>query len=313
MALHIWGAEQAPTRLDKVLVEAFGLSRARAKEVLEDGLVRVDGRRMKKGDLVSPGAKVELPDAPANEADPATVPPEPEPGLPVGIVYVDEHLVVLDKPAGMSSHPLQPGERGTAANFLAGRFPQAIAVAPAQAREAGLVQRLDRETSGLLCAALDAPSHAALRTAFGERTVEKHYLAIVEGPLVDEGEVDVPLGHDPRDARKMLTAGGPEQVIELKARDAHTTFRVQARRGDFSLLEVGISTGVMHQIRVHLAAIGVPIVGDALYGGRLVPGLSRHALHAERLALAHPVSGVRLALQAPLPDELQRLWNSLPV
>jgi 23S rRNA pseudouridine1911/1915/1917 synthase len=295
-------AEVARDRLDRTLARLFGVSRGRAMEWIAEDRVRVDGRRAPKGAQVGPGARVSVrkppPDAPA-----------PQPELPLRIVHADEHVVVADKPAGMPSHPLKPGETGTAANALVGRFPELATVGPA-AREGGLVHRLDTDTSGLLLAARNASAHAMLRAQFAGRTVDKGYLALVRGELHAGGEIDVPLAHDPHDSRKVRAASDPEWAEAHDARPATTRFTPVERRGGFTLVEVEIATGVLHQIRAHLGFIGHPIAGDALYGGPELPGLSRHFLHAARLGFTHP-DGSRARFESALPRDLAAAFETL--
>ncbi|MGZ6123691.1 MAG: RluA family pseudouridine synthase, partial [Myxococcales bacterium] len=207
------------------------------------------------------------------------------------------------------SHPLKPGEKGTAANALVGRFPELAGVGPSP-REGGLVHRLDTDTSGLLLAARTGAAHAVLRAQFAARTVEKGYLALVEGEIHAGGEIALPLLHDPRDPRRMQAASDPQYAAEHGARAAVTRFLPLERKAGFTLLEVEIPTGVMHQIRAHLAFIGHPLAGDALYGGPALPGLSRHFLHAARLAFAHP-DGSRVRYQSPLPADLASALRDL--
>ena len=291
-----------PDRLDRAVSRLFRVSRGRAMEWIADDRVRVDGRRAAKGSQVAPGARVSVrrppPDAPA-----------PQPELPLRIVHADAHVVVADKPAGMPSHPLKPGETGTAANALVGRFPELSSVGPAP-REGGLVHRLDTDTSGLLLAARTEAAHAMLRAQFASRIVEKGYLALVAGELHAGGEIDVPLLHDPHDARKVRAASDPEWAQAHGARPASTRFTPVERRAGFTLVEVEIRTGVLHQIRAHLAFVGHPLAGDALYGGPDLPGLSRHFLHAARLAFAHP-DGSRPRFESSLPDDLSGVLDAL--
>ncbi len=289
-------------RLDRALSRLFGVSRGRAMEWIAEDRVRVDGRRAAKGAQVGPGARVSV-RRPPPEA------PAPQPELPLRIVHADGHVVVADKPAGMPSHPLKPGETGTAANALVGRFPELASVGPAP-REGGLVHRLDTDTSGLLLAARTDAAHALLRAQFAARTVEKGYLALVAGELHAGGEIDVPLAHDPHDARKVRAASDPEWAEAHEARPASTRFTPALRRAGFTLVDVEIATGVLHQIRAHLAFIGHPLAGDALYGGPELPGLSRHFLHAARLAFAHP-DGSRPRFDSPLPEDLASVLEAL--
>lgn len=295
-------ADAPPERLDRALARAFGVTRGRAMDWIADDRVRVGGRRAPKGQPVGPGARLSVrlppPDAPV-----------PQPDLLLRIVHADAHVVVADKPAGMPSHPLRPGETGTAANALVGRFPELAAVGPAP-REGGLVHRLDTDTSGLLLAARTTAAHALLRGQFTARTVEKGYLALVAGEIHASGEVDLPLAHDPHDARKVRAASDPEFAALHNARAALTRFAPLERRGGFTLLEVAIATGVLHQIRAHLAFIGHPLAGDPLYGGPALPGLSRHFLHASRLAFSHPDGGNPL-FESPLPPDLASAFARL--
>jgi 23S rRNA pseudouridine1911/1915/1917 synthase len=286
------GAEE---RLDKAVAKLFGVSRGRAMDWIAEGRVRIDGRRAPKGAPVQEGARISVQRPPPDQ-------PAPQPELPIRIVHADAHLVVADKPAGMPSHPLKPGETGTAANALVGRFPELAQVGPSP-REGGLVHRLDTDTSGLLLAARTDAAHAMLRAQFTARTVEKGYLALAAGEVHAGGEIALPLAHDPRDARRMMAISDTEYAEEHGARNAVTLFSPLELRGGFTLLSVEIPTGVMHQIRAHLAFIGHPLAGDELYGGPQLPGLQRHFLHAARLAFLHP-DGARVRYESPLPAEL---------
>jgi 23S rRNA pseudouridine1911/1915/1917 synthase len=288
-------ADAGGLRVDVWLAGALGLPRARVKELLERGAVRIGGRAPRKGDRTVPGARVEV-TLPTEDPRPV-----PQPELPLNLLHVDPHLVAVDKPAGMPSHPLEPGERGTVVNALVARHPE-CADASDDPREGGLVHRLDTMTSGALLAARSAEVWRALREAFTERRVDKRYLAVVTGPVADSGEIDLPLRHRADHVEPALAGGG---------REALTDFRVLSRAGDAALLEVRIHTGVLHQIRAHLAAIGAPVLGDTAYGGRAQPGLDRFFLHAARLGLVHPVEGSRLEIAAPLPEELRNVLVAL--
>ena len=288
-------ADAAGMRVDVWLAGALELPRARVKELLERGAVRIGGRPPRKGDRTVAGARVEVT---LTDEDPR---PVPQPELPLSVIHLDPQLVAVDKPAGVPSHPLQPGERGTVVNALVARHPE-CAEASADPREGGLVHRLDTLTSGVLLAARTGEAWRALREAFSGRQVDKRYLAVVTGPVADEGEIDLPLRHRGDHVEPAMAGGG---------REALTDFRVLSRAGDASLLEVRIHTGVLHQIRAHLAAIGAPVLGDTDYGGRPLPGLDRFFLHAARLGFSHPATGSRLEITAPLPDELHRALEAL--
>jgi 23S rRNA pseudouridine1911/1915/1917 synthase len=271
------------------------LSRRLVHRLIADGDVRVNGRRAPKGGRLRPGDVVTLP------ALPRSIAPEPELTLPV--VYEDEWLVAVEKPGGMPGHALDPRQRGTAAAVLVARHPEMATVGDPLAP--GLVHRLDTGTSGILLAGRTAEAHAAVRAALRARAVEKRYLAVVEGDAhaLDGRLVRVPLAHDPRDRRRMAPATGTARA--WPAESALAVLRPTAAR---TLLEVTIRTGVTHQVRVHLARLGHPVVGDVLYGaGPAELPLGRHALHASRLTLAHPGTGHPLALISALPAELARL------
>ena len=290
-------ADAAGMRIDVWLSGALALPRTRVKELLERGAVRIGGRPPRKGDRTVAGARVEV-TLPAEDPRPVA-----EPELPLRVLHVDAQLIAVDKAAGMPSHPLEPGERGTVVNALVARYPE-CADASEDPREGGLVHRLDTLTSGVLLAARTPEAWRALREAFSGRQVDKRYLAVVTGPVADEGEIDLPLRHRGDHVEPALGGGG---------REALTDFRVLSRAADAALLEVRIRTGVLHQIRAHLAAIGAPVLGDEAYGGRPHPGLERFFLHAAHLGLVHPVTAARLEISAPLPADLRRALGQLGV
>jgi 23S rRNA pseudouridine1911/1915/1917 synthase len=291
---------EAGARLDAYLGRALGLSRAKVKELFEAGQVRVDGRSAKKGQSLTAGQKVTVVLA---ETGPAIV-PEPEAAL--SLLHVDAALVFIDKPAGVPSHPLRPGETGTVANALVARLPE-CADASEDPREGGLCHRLDVETSGVLLAARSRPVWTAMRERFTRREVDKRYWAVAVGPLADEGEIDLPLRHHPRHPDRVEADPGARQG----AREAFTAFKVLSRSGEAALVEARITTGVLHQIRAHFGAIGAPLLGDALYGGRPAPGLNRFFLHARSLQLPSPDGGTELRVVCPLPRELLDQLNRM--
>jgi len=206
-------------RLDKVVARLFGVSRGRAMDWIAEGRVRIDGKRAPKGTPVPAGAKISVEKPPPDQ-------PAPQPDLAIRIVHADQHLIVADKPAGMPSHPLKPGETGTAANALVGRFPELAelwtqhreGLAAPLLREGGLVHRLDTDTSGLLLAARTSAAYAMLRAQFTARTVEKGYLALTAGEIHAGGEIALPLAHDPKDARRMMAISDPDYAAEHAAR-----------------------------------------------------------------------------------------------
>lgn len=283
---------QAGQRADQLVGEALGLSRAKLKALFEAGAVRANGRKVKKGDPLVEGATitVQLEEAPAG---PAVV---PQPELPLEVLHTDDALVFVNKQSGMAVHPLEPGERGTVANALVARHPE-CADAGKDPREAGLCHRIDRETSGVLLAARNRAAWEQMREAFGQADgVDKRYLALVYGPLTDEDDIDIPLAHHGDHVRPAYG--------DSEGRPALSRFRVTQRQGAYSLVEVRILTGVLHQVRAHLAAIGAPLVGDEKYGGPAAPELGRFFLHAASLTVKHPATGKQLTVTAPLPQEL---------
>lgn len=283
-------------RLDAFLAAALpALPRRLVRRIIAEGDVRVNGRPAAKGNRLRPGDRVTIPDLPAALA------PEPELALP--IAYEDAHLVAVDKPGGMPSHALDPRERGTAAAFVLGRYPETATVGDPLAP--GLVHRLDTGTSGLLVAARTAAAHAALRAALRARTVDKRYLALVAGraDALDGVRFDTRLMHDPRDARRMAPA-----TAGARSWAAVTEVRVLHASPDVTVVEARIPTGVTHQVRAHLALAGHPVLNDVLYGGPAVElPASRHALHATALTFAHPVQQETVAISAALPADLEAL------
>jgi len=292
-------AEAAGKRVDVFVGEKLSLSRAKLKALFEAEAVRVNGRKVKKGLAVAEGQRVELE---LEEAVSAVA--GADPSLTVNVLWEDEALVFVDKPARMPSQPLKPGELGAVANALVAKYPGIEQVSD-DAREAGLCHRLDVETSGVLLAAKTREAWQTMRAQFSSdsRDLDKRYLALVAGPLADEGEIDLPLAHHGDSVRPAVSG--------LEAREAKSEFRVLERVADLALVEVRIVTGVLHQVRAHLAAVGAPIVGDVLYGGRPIEGLTRSFLHARSLAVAHPSTGLRVVVESPLPDELLQVLEAL--
>jgi 23S rRNA pseudouridine1911/1915/1917 synthase len=282
-----------PHRLEVVVRDALPqLSRRVAQRLIAEGLVRVNGRRAAKGTLVGPDDRVTLPVLGSLA---------PEPALAVPVVYEDPHLAVLDKPGGMPGHALDPRQRGTVAAFVLARFPETAGIG--QPLAPGFVHRLDTGTSGLLAVARTAEAHTTLREAFRRHLVEKQYLALVAGVPPEVLRIDAPLGHDASDRRRMRTA-----PVRGQTWPAVTEVTRLAVGEGIALLAATMRTGVMHQIRAHLASVGHPLLGDVLYGGpaaALAPG--RHALHAAALRLPHPDGGRIVSFSSPLPVELQAL------
>jgi 23S rRNA pseudouridine1911/1915/1917 synthase len=278
-------AEDAGARLDAFLAGPLG-SRARAQRLIEDGAVRVDGAVVPKRHRVSAGETVTVEE-----------PPEPPPAAAVApaefaVPYQDEHLLVVDKPAGVVVHPARGHASGTLAQALAG------VAGGGDPGRAGIVHRLDRDTSGLLVVARSEPVHAALKRLLAERELVREYLALVEGrPPARRGTIDAPLGRDRRVRTRIST-----DTDEPRA--AVTHFEVERALPHDTLLRVRLETGRTHQIRAHLLAIGHPVAGDPEYGAAGRHGLRRQFLHAARLAFPHPVTGAAVDVSSPLPPDL---------
>jgi 23S rRNA pseudouridine1911/1915/1917 synthase len=292
----------AGSRLDRWLAGSVSdLSRARLQALIEAGEVRVDGAARKAAHRLRGGETVEVTVPPA---PPETLEPEP---VRLCIVFEDDHLLVVDKPAGIVVHP----GAGHAAGTLAAA---ALAHAPAIAgvggpRRPGIVHRLDKDTSGLLVLAKTSLAYASLTEQLGARTASRKYLAIAHGRLArNTGTVDAPIGRDPRHRQRMAvsTAGRGKRAV--------TSYRVLERFQEFTYLELALATGRTHQIRVHLASLGHPVAGDAVYGRPRRPlpePLEGHALHAAVLGFLHPVTQTRLEFTAPLPERMERLLSRL--
>jgi 23S rRNA pseudouridine1911/1915/1917 synthase len=278
----------AGTRLDRALAARPEIgSRSLAERLLQEGAVRVDGAVRPKSHRLEPGALIEAV-LPAPEA-----PLAPEP-VTVPVVYEDEHLLVLDKPAGLVVHPGAGEGRGTLAAQLL-----TLGAAGGPDTRPGIVHRLDRDTSGLLAVARSEAAYEALQKAIAKRIVERRYLALVRGrPRSASGRIDAPLGRDRRDpTRRSLDTDEPREAV--------THFEVRETLPEHALLDVRLETGRTHQIRVHLAAIDLPVAGDTQYGVKGDLGLERQFLHAYRLRFAHPVGGEQIDVSSPLPPDLE--------
>ncbi|MDQ6746213.1 MAG: RluA family pseudouridine synthase [Actinomycetota bacterium] len=281
-------ASAAGMRLDRFLAEPLG-SRAQAQNLIEAGRVQVDGLRRAKRHAVMPGERVEIWEREG------PVPRDGEHGAaaPFTVVMEDEHLIVVDKPAGVVVHPARGHRSGTLAQALAGR-----AAGGEEPRRAGIVHRLDRETSGLLVVAKSDEVHRALKAMLVQRRLHRQYLALADGiPEARRGTIEAPIGRHPRERTLM-------SIEAQDAREARTHFEIVRVLKRETLLSVVLDTGRTHQIRVHMAAIGHPLCGDAQYGGPMRHGLTRQFLHAGRLDFTHPVTGEDLNLRAPLPEDL---------
>ena len=281
--------QAAGERLDRFLAGQLG-SRAAAQRAVEAGAL-LDGRTRPRSYRLRGGERVELP-AEGLAAHPAPAPPAPR------LAWSDSHLAVVDKPAGLVVHPGAGRASGTLvdalADLLAGGHPE----------RRGIVHRLDRDTSGLLVVARSEEAHRRLTGLVRRRELERVYLALVRGsPRSRQGRIEAPIGRDRGDpTRVSLDSASPRPAV--------THFELRAVYGDLALLEVRLETGRMHQIRVHLAAIDLPVVGDRDYGVP-EPALGRQFLHATRLAFPHPFTGERVDVESPFPPELERYLDAL--
>ena len=283
--LHVPDAARG-TRLDRFLADAVG-SRTRAQSLIDAGRVLVDGARVPKRHLVRPGEAIEIDDS---SDEPVLVVGE---RAPFAIAYEDEYLLVVDKPAGVVVHPARGHWVGTLAQALEGR-----AAGGEEPSRAGIVHRLDRDTSGLLVVAKSDSVHRALKALLAGRRLRREYLALVDGhPSARTGTIDAPIGRHRRD-RKLMSIDSDDP------REARTHFEIERLLPGSALLRVTLETGRTHQIRVHLAAIGYPVSGDPQYGTRGRFGLDRQFLHAARLAFDHPVTGAAIDVVSPMPADL---------
>jgi 23S rRNA pseudouridine1911/1915/1917 synthase len=277
------------------------LSRSQSAKAIEENAFLVNGRRATKGQrlragdaVIFQGAQPWLFDSPvAAENERVTIP------------YEDADIIVADKPAGMATHGFSARDVDTLANFLVRRWPELSSVGRSR-WEPGLLNRLDTETSGLVLVAKNQPGFENLREQFRRRRITKKYLALVWGEAGSSGTISLELAHDPTDKSRMqvINQSGVDRQ-RLRGWHALTRFRKLASSGEMSLLEIVMETGVTHQIRVHLAAIGHPIVGDSLYAPESYRNeLARHFLHASGLEFVHPASGEPIRVDSPLAAEL---------
>jgi 23S rRNA pseudouridine1911/1915/1917 synthase len=274
-------------RLDAFLAEPLG-SRARAQRLIEAGAVLVDGALVPKRHRMAAGEVVVV-----NEDADRLPEGDPSQTAEFAIAYDDEHLIVVDKPAGVVVHPARGHWHGTLAQALEGQ-----AAGGEEAYRAGIVHRLDRDTSGLLVVAKSDAVHTALKEALARREIVREYLALVEGrPPARAGTIDAPIGRD----RRVRTRHSTDTD---EPREAVTEFTLERALPRATLLRVRLQTGRTHQIRVHLQAIGHPVCGDPEYGTPGLYGLERQFLHAEHLAFSHPVTGALVDIHSPLPPDL---------
>jgi 23S rRNA pseudouridine1911/1915/1917 synthase len=298
---------EAGMRVDHWLVAHLeGMSRSRVRALTGDGQVRLNGRRARKGDRVGAGDIIEVRELPP----PAGWAAEPDPSLPLTLLHEDARVVVVDKAAGVPSHPLRFQEMGTVAQALVARFPEMASVGYSP-REPGLLHRLDTQTSGVLVAARDAEAFDALRASLREGRFDKRYQALCVGRLGAPQLIDWPISADRGDPTRVRVCRDAGEAARLRARPAETEV-LEARvleelaGGPFTLVTVRALMARRHQVRAHLAALGHPLVGDVPYGGPALPGLDRHFLHASFITFPHPDGG-EVRVTSPLPEDLASL------
>jgi 23S rRNA pseudouridine1911/1915/1917 synthase len=296
----------ANKRLDQVLAKLFAdYSRSRLQQWILDGQVSVDGQQLRAKDKVLAGQQIQV------QAQPHAEESWQAEAIPLEIVYEDKSLIVINKPAGLVVHPGSGNRTGTLLNALLNHAPELASIP-----RAGIVHRLDKDTSGLLVIARTLKAQKSLVEQLLARTVSRQYLAVVNGVMTAGGSVDAPIGRHPSHRTRM--------AVVATGRPACSHYRVVERFRAHTLIRVTLDTGRTHQIRVHMLHIQHPVVGDPEYAGRArVPpgaseallaclrGFKRQALHAEQLALIHPRSGKEVAWQQPMPDDMQHLVTVL--
>ena len=298
--------ELAGKRLDQCLAEIFpDYSRSKLQSWIKAGRVTVNGEMLKPRDKLEGDEDIVL------DAEPEPVMETQAEDIPLDIVFEDESLLIINKPAGLVVHPAAGNWQGTLVNALL-NHDATLNTLP----RAGIVHRLDKETSGLLMVARTLQAHHSLNTQLQERTIVREYLALVKGWMTGGGTIDEPIGRHPVD-RKRYT-------VKADGKPAVTHYRLEQRFKRYTLVRVKLETGRTHQIRVHMAHIKYPLVGDPVYGGRFqlpagcsepleqaLRGFKRQALHATKLGLVHPVSGEYLEWEQPVPEDMQNLLNVL--
>jgi 23S rRNA pseudouridine1911/1915/1917 synthase len=290
--------QTAEERLDKLVLKYIdNVSRSQVQALIKDGLITVDGEQVKAGVKLRGGETIVV-NLPETETE--TLEAE---DIPLTIIYEDEHLAVINKPAGLVTHPGVGNTSGTLVNALLHKYPEVAALDERQ----GIVHRLDKDTSGVMVVARTPPALEDLMQQFQERTVDKTYVALLERtPKTHNGRIEAAIGRDPKQRKRMaVVRDGKEAITEFNVIDDN--FQEGA-----ALVEFNILTGRTHQIRVHAAFIGCPIVGDRIYGFRKQRvKLKRNFLHAARISFDHPITDERLVFEAPLPVGLQEIMRKL--
>ena len=291
-------ADRSGERADQLLARQIeGLTRSAAQRLLEQGRVSCRGAVLKKNGRPEAGDEltVELP-----EPEPADVLPQ---DIPLDVVYEDADVIVVNKPVGLVVHPAPGHPDGTLVNALLYHCGNSLSGINGELRP-GIVHRIDRDTSGLIIAAKNDAAHLALAAQLEDHTLSRVYECLVQGNLrEDEGTIDAPIGRSPKDRKKMAVVAGGRRAV--------THYRVLGRYSGCTHAQCRLETGRTHQIRVHMAYTGHPLLGDTVYGGRAVKGLAGQCLHARRLTFVHPRTGVPITVECPLPDWFTAVLNKL--
>ncbi len=291
-------ADRSGERADQLLSRQIeGLTRSAAQRLLEQGRVSCRGAVLKKNGRPEAGDEltVELP-----EPEPADVLPQ---DIPLDVVYEDADVIVVNKPVGLVVHPAPGHPDGTLVNALLYHCGDSLSGINGELRP-GIVHRIDRDTSGLIIAAKNDAAHLSLAAQLEDHTLSRVYECLVQGNLrEDEGTIDAPIGRSPKDRKKMAVVAGGRRAV--------THYRVLGRYSGCTHAQCRLETGRTHQIRVHMAYTGHPLLGDTVYGGRAVKGLAGQCLHARRLTFVHPRTGVPITVECPLPDWFTAVLNKL--
>jgi 23S rRNA pseudouridine1911/1915/1917 synthase len=289
-------SDSSGVRLDRFVGESCPeLSRTHAQKLIAEGLITVNGQAAKASLKLNPGDKVDIVIPPA---PPSRLSPE---AMPLHIIYEDDDLLVVDKPAGLTVHPALGHPGHTLVNAILAHYPHLADIGDSP--RPGIVHRLDKDTSGVMLVAKNRVAQAKLAEQFKAHSVSKSYLVLVKGKLTPEnGIIEAAIGRDPRHRQRM--------AVVSRGREARTEYRVIRYTGNYSLLEITPETGRTHQIRVHLAAIGYPVVGDATYGVKS-PNLSRQFLHASKLGFALPSTGQYVEFTSDLPPDLEQALRDI--
>lgn len=304
-------SESEPLRLDRYLaMQIEGVSRSYLQDLILQGLVRVNGKVAEKGHVLRAGDEVKV----ESFIRPEDRTLDPNPSISVKIVHQERNWLIVDKPAGLPTHPNDFSDTRTLANAVLAKFPAVLGVGDDPLRP-GIVHRLDSDTSGLLIVAKTQTAFKAFRAMFDQRKVKKMYVALVLGKVTKGKSIDTPIAHHPKNPRKM-TVALPGAEVRSRIREAKTMYEPVERFGDYTLLHVRTLTGRMHQVRVHLSSIGHPLAGDRLYQNpterqkdKLT--LGRHFLHAAEISFPSPETGEVVTFQSPLAHELEACLETL--